>query len=288
MPSGVVAKWVMDKGFGFIRPKNNGPDIFVHSSDLLGGEEYLVDGDEVSYRDAWDEQKDKARAGSVEVVRKASGRDRGRGRSRSPRGDSRGRDTRGGDRRGKLETGKLLRWNEQGGFGFIQPSDHGEDVFCHVSQVLDGDGSIMEGDIVTYRREMNERKGRMQAVDVQVTSSGGGGRRRSGGRGGGRSPPRSRSRRRGSGRDYDVGRDRDVGRERERGRSDRDLSERYSRDRRGGGGRARRDTDDDLYEGRSRGGDRRRQEGRRDEDEFGRRCDRRERRGDDDYYRGRR
>lgn len=82
----------------------------------------------------------------------------------------------------------MKRWNEEKGFGFIQPEDGGEDMFCHVSGLLDGEGSVREGDRVRYRVGFDDRKGKDRAVDVEPASGGGGGgrdRSPSRGRGGG-------------------------------------------------------------------------------------------------------
>merc|ERR1719329_529350 len=90
----------------------------------------------------------------------------------------------------------MLRWNEQGGFGFIKPDDGGEDLFCRVSNLVDGDGSVRSGDTVTFGVEYNDRKGKDQACKVKC-SGGGGGRRGGGDRGRrGRSDSRDRGRRR--------------------------------------------------------------------------------------------
>mmetsp|Transcript_29063 Transcript_29063/g.52677 ORF Transcript_29063/g.52677 Transcript_29063/m.52677 type:complete len:118 (+) Transcript_29063:41-394(+) len=116
-----------------------------------------------------------------------------------------------------MPSGRMIRWNDKG-FGFIKPDDGGEDLFCHVSALLDGDGSVRDGDDVTFRIEFDDRKGKDRAVDVEVSGGGGGGRGRSRSRSGGR-----------GGRDR-GGRDRD-----DRGGRDRD-------DRRGGRGRKRSDS----------------------------------------------
>eukprot|EP00420_Gonyaulax_spinifera_P035775 CAMPEP_0197871622 /NCGR_PEP_ID=MMETSP1439-20131203/1978_1 /TAXON_ID=66791 /ORGANISM="Gonyaulax spinifera, Strain CCMP409" /LENGTH=40 /DNA_ID= /DNA_START= /DNA_END= /DNA_ORIENTATION= len=39
-----------------------------------------------------------------------------------------------------MPSGTLKRWNDEKGFGFIQPQDGGDDLFCHVSGLLDGEG----------------------------------------------------------------------------------------------------------------------------------------------------
>ena len=44
---------------------------------------------------------------------------------------------------GKIQ-GTVKRWNGEKGFGFIAPDDGGEDLFCHFSQISDGN-AIVEG-----------------------------------------------------------------------------------------------------------------------------------------------
>eukprot|EP00441_Pelagodinium_beii_P046669 CAMPEP_0197620610 /NCGR_PEP_ID=MMETSP1338-20131121/1411_1 /TAXON_ID=43686 ORGANISM="Pelagodinium beii, Strain RCC1491" /NCGR_SAMPLE_ID=MMETSP1338 /ASSEMBLY_ACC=CAM_ASM_000754 /LENGTH=175 /DNA_ID=CAMNT_0043189851 /DNA_START=69 /DNA_END=597 /DNA_ORIENTATION=+ len=94
-----------------------------------------------------------------------------------------------------MPTGRMIRWNDDKGFGFIKPDDGGEDLFAHATGLLDGDGSVRDGDDVTFRIEYDDRKGKDRAVDVEVSGGGGGGRRRS------RSRSRSRGGRGGGGRD---------------------------------------------------------------------------------------
>eukprot|EP00440_Ansanella_granifera_P072752 gb/GFBE01078952.1/.p1 GENE.gb/GFBE01078952.1/~~gb/GFBE01078952.1/.p1 ORF type:complete len:161 (+),score=40.14 gb/GFBE01078952.1/:1-483(+) len=91
-----------------------------------------------------------------------------------------------------MPTGTMKRWNSEKGFGFIRPEDGGDDCFCHVTGLLDGEGSVQEGDTVKFRLEYDDRKGKDRAVDVELAGGGGGG-------GGGRSG-RDRSRSRGGGR----------------------------------------------------------------------------------------
>eukprot|EP00932_Pfiesteria_piscicida_P012693 SRR837773.24100.p2 GENE.SRR837773.24100~~SRR837773.24100.p2 ORF type:complete len:144 (-),score=43.53 SRR837773.24100:65-496(-) len=84
----------------------------------------------------------------------------------------------------------MKRWNDEKGFGFIRPDDGGEDVFCHVSALRNGDGSVREGDTVRFSVRYDDRKGKDRAEDVEPASGGGGG---------GRGRSRSRSRGRGGG-----------------------------------------------------------------------------------------
>mmetsp|Transcript_104124 Transcript_104124/g.335631 ORF Transcript_104124/g.335631 Transcript_104124/m.335631 type:complete len:166 (+) Transcript_104124:93-590(+) len=77
-----------------------------------------------------------------------------------------------------MPTGVMKRWNEEKGFGFIGADEGGDDVFCHVSALLDGEGSVKEGDAVKYRVTYDDRKGKDRASDVESTGGGGGGRGR--------------------------------------------------------------------------------------------------------------
>eukprot|EP00930_Biecheleria_cincta_P031832 TRINITY_DN2207_c0_g1_i1.p1 TRINITY_DN2207_c0_g1~~TRINITY_DN2207_c0_g1_i1.p1 ORF type:complete len:227 (-),score=29.40 TRINITY_DN2207_c0_g1_i1:44-724(-) len=200
MPTGTVVRWHSDKGFGFIKPHDGGSDVFCHSSGLLDGDGSVLDGDEVRFQIKFDDRANKDRAVEVEVTGGGGRARRKSSRSRSPprRGGGGDRRSGGGDReRGGPGTGKLLRWNADKGFGFIQTDDGGEDLFCHVSDLLDGDGSVRDGDQVSYIKVLHQANGKWRAVDVA----------RAGGRGGGggrrgrdsRSPPPPR--RGGGGRD---------------------------------------------------------------------------------------
>ncbi|MCY1633255.1 MULTISPECIES: cold-shock protein [Marinifilum] len=59
--------------------------------------------------------------------------------------------------------GTVKFFNESKGFGFIKPADQGDDVFVHVSGLVD---EIRENDKVEYDVE-NGRKG-LNAVNVRV------------------------------------------------------------------------------------------------------------------------
>lgn len=90
-----------------------------------------------------------------------------------------------------MPSGIMKRWNDEKGFGFIEREDGGDDVFCHATALLDGQGSVMEGDRVRFKVTYDDRKGKDRATDVELASGGGGGggggryRSRSRGRGGG-------------------------------------------------------------------------------------------------------
>ena len=51
------------------------------------------------------------------------------------------------------------------GFGFIKPSDGGDDVFCHRTALVDS-SDLQDGEPVSYR--LGENKGRLCAEQVQT------------------------------------------------------------------------------------------------------------------------
>mmetsp|Transcript_36975 Transcript_36975/g.85410 ORF Transcript_36975/g.85410 Transcript_36975/m.85410 type:complete len:187 (+) Transcript_36975:196-756(+) len=97
------------------------------------------------------------------------GRSRSRDRSRDRRDDSRdrrddSRDRGGGGGDTGMEKGIACRWNDRG-FGFIKPNKGGDDVFCHVSAITDGN-CLREGDEVEFKSVYDERKGKERAERV--------------------------------------------------------------------------------------------------------------------------
>ncbi|MTG98721.1 MULTISPECIES: cold-shock protein [Myroides] len=61
-----------------------------------------------------------------------------------------------------MQEGKVKFFNETKGFGFITPSNGGDDIFVHTTGLVD---RIRENDEVTYEVE-NGRKG-LNAVNVR-------------------------------------------------------------------------------------------------------------------------
>lgn len=59
--------------------------------------------------------------------------------------------------------GTVKFFNEEKGFGFIKPSNSGQDIFVHSSGLID---NIQENDKVEYNEERG-KKG-MNAVNVKV------------------------------------------------------------------------------------------------------------------------
>jgi len=62
-----------------------------------------------------------------------------------------------------MNTGKIKFFNETKGFGFITPTDGGQDVFVHSSGLIN---HVRENDTVTFDLE-NGKKG-INAVNVRI------------------------------------------------------------------------------------------------------------------------
>ena len=91
--------------------------------------------------------------------------------------------------RAMAHLGTVRRWKSDRGFGFIRPATGGPDIFCHVTSLLHGEGSVRVGDEVEYHVMVDPGKNKDCAVNVQPAS----GRR---GRGRERAPSPSRGRER--------------------------------------------------------------------------------------------
>jgi CspA family cold shock protein len=63
-----------------------------------------------------------------------------------------------------MATGTVKWFNDQKGFGFIQPDDGGADVFVHISAVeRAGMRGLNEGQKVGFELERDQRNGKMSA-----------------------------------------------------------------------------------------------------------------------------
>lgn len=64
-----------------------------------------------------------------------------------------------------MQTGTVKFFNESKGFGFIVDNTSGEEIFVHISGLVD---NVREGDVVTFSAERG-KKG-MNAVDVKIAA----------------------------------------------------------------------------------------------------------------------
>ena len=67
-----------------------------------------------------------------------------------------------------MATGKVKWFNNQKGFGFIQPDNGGNDVFVHISAVeRAGMSTLNEGDKISYELVADKRSGKMSADSLK-------------------------------------------------------------------------------------------------------------------------
>jgi CspA family cold shock protein len=67
-----------------------------------------------------------------------------------------------------MATGTVKWFNPTKGYGFIQPSDGGRDVFVHASAVERSDlHSLSEGQTISYEIERDKRSGKDAAVNLK-------------------------------------------------------------------------------------------------------------------------
>jgi CspA family cold shock protein len=68
-----------------------------------------------------------------------------------------------------MNTGTVKWFNEQKGYGFIQPDSGGMDVFVHVTAVeRSGLRGLQEGQKVSYELETDRRSGKASAVNLKA------------------------------------------------------------------------------------------------------------------------
>lgn len=63
--------------------------------------------------------------------------------------------------------GTLKRWNEEKGFGFIDPGEGGRDIFIHISALKRMSRRPVVGDVITYQVHA-DNDGRKRAVNAGI------------------------------------------------------------------------------------------------------------------------
>jgi CspA family cold shock protein len=137
---GTVAWYEPAKGYGFVSPDGGRPQIFVHSSAIVGGG-VISDGQRVAFLVVDGEKGPQADhllpLGPEAAQRAADGAD------------------------------GTVSWYDTGkGFGFITPDNGGEDVFVHARDLSRGLTELYEGDRVKYRVTAAEKG--PQSSDVRL------------------------------------------------------------------------------------------------------------------------
>jgi CspA family cold shock protein len=65
-----------------------------------------------------------------------------------------------------MVTGRVIRFDEVKGYGFIMPSDGGEDVFVHANEITDRGLRVSAGTQVAFRVLEGDRG--LKAYDVRI------------------------------------------------------------------------------------------------------------------------
>jgi CspA family cold shock protein len=68
-----------------------------------------------------------------------------------------------------MNTGTVKFYNDQKGFGFIQPDDGGKDVFVHATALeRAGIRALREGQKVSFDTEQDRRSGKIAVGNIQA------------------------------------------------------------------------------------------------------------------------
>jgi len=124
---GSVKRWSAERGFGFIRRTNGGPDLFCHVRSLRNGLEELEEGQQVQYRIQRTDKGEEARDVSIFDENVSSSVDST-----------------------ERQTGTVKRWIAEKGYGFIQLNQGGADVFVSLRDLPEGTSSLTEGQVLEF------------------------------------------------------------------------------------------------------------------------------------------
>lgn len=68
-----------------------------------------------------------------------------------------------------MDTGTVKWYNDQKGYGFIQPDNGGKDVFVHATALeRAGLRGLREGQKISYELQTDQRSGKTSAVNLQA------------------------------------------------------------------------------------------------------------------------
>ena len=71
----------------------------------------------------------------------------------------------------ETEKGKLVRWIDDKGFGFIKPESGGAEVFIHISALKTMSRPPVVGDIILYETSLDD-KGKLRAINAKIDCNG--------------------------------------------------------------------------------------------------------------------
>lgn len=63
--------------------------------------------------------------------------------------------------------GKLTNWNDERGFGFVEPNGGGDRSFVHISFFQKRSGRPVDGDLIVYE-QVKDAKGKFKAIKVSL------------------------------------------------------------------------------------------------------------------------
>jgi cold shock protein len=70
-----------------------------------------------------------------------------------------------------MNKGTVKWYNDQRGYGFIQPAGGGKDVFVHISALeRSGIRALNEGQKVIYELQTDQRSGRVSAANLKIAA----------------------------------------------------------------------------------------------------------------------
>ncbi len=179
MPRGTVKFFNSAKGFGFIAPDDGSSDVFVHVSAVeRSGLSGLNDGDQVNFEVERDRRSGKLAAIDLQVTGSSPSAAPRRPRESASYGGDSWRDRGEAPRRAGYEPASgsggsgsgVVKWfNPTKGFGFIQPSDGGADIFVHISAVeRAGLRGLQDGQPISYDLERDRKTGKASATNLKV------------------------------------------------------------------------------------------------------------------------
>ncbi|MGB1147259.1 MAG: cold-shock protein [Alphaproteobacteria bacterium] len=68
-----------------------------------------------------------------------------------------------------METGTVKWFNETKGYGFIEPSSGGKDVFVHISEVQRaGLSGLNDGQAISYELKVDEARNKTSAIKLTL------------------------------------------------------------------------------------------------------------------------